>query len=230
MEKDLLRLIQACVGVVVLLATAMLVFTLFPAMNSEVGAAWVQAIGAIVAILSGIAVVRYQSQEQARVRQEEQVIQAYRLLTSLRTEIELLGERLIVPIGKEIEKAGDAQPLFAKLHFVPEQFVVFDSHVGNFGSIQSDATRRLLIAGYTSFRGLLFSVERNTEAIECLEEEIHAGNGGIPDDRKIIHQNSLKVLRSQIQDRHKEAAKNLEGLKVALADDVLREQFNISDL
>lgn len=66
MEKDLLRLLQACVGVVVLLGTALLVFGLFPCMKSEVGAAWVQAIGSIAAL--GAVVWTVTTQEAYRKR------------------------------------------------------------------------------------------------------------------------------------------------------------------
>lgn len=227
MEKDLLRLLQACVGIVVLLGTAILVFTLFPTMNSEVAAAWVQAIGAIVAILSGITVVRYQLQEETRVRREEEALRVYRLLTSLRTEVELLRKKLVAGLGAELSALPEAKPLMQKLHFVPEQFVVFDSHVANFGSISSDALRGLLIEGYASFRGLLFSVEINTLTVEELDAELFANNGKLPTKRKAIYQERFRVVGRQIRERHAEASKLADELLIALADDVLRKHFNI---
>lgn len=67
MEKDLLRLLQACVGAVVLLGTAVLFFSLFPAMNSDVGAAWVQAVGSIAAILGSAWIARHQTRESQKL-------------------------------------------------------------------------------------------------------------------------------------------------------------------
>jgi hypothetical protein len=63
MEKDLLRLLQACVGIVVLLAVALLVFGLFPSMKSESSAAWVQAVGSIAAIWGTAWIARVQARE-----------------------------------------------------------------------------------------------------------------------------------------------------------------------
>lgn len=228
MEKDLLRVLQACVGVVVLLATALLIFGLFPCMKSEVGAAWVQAIGAIVAILSGIAVVRFQLQEAARVLKAEEAKRVYRLLTSLRTEIGLLGEKFISPVGAELAVFNKTQSLPKKLHFVPAQFVVFDSHVANFGSIHSDSLRWLLIAGYASFRGLLFSVEMNTLTLEEYESEMHACDEKMPAKRIEIYRNKMEILGQQIRERHAEAAKFIDDFRVALADDILRNHYDIS--
>jgi hypothetical protein len=54
MEKDLLRVLQACVGAVVLLITAMLLFGLFPRMNSDTGAAWAGALFAGLAFAGTI--------------------------------------------------------------------------------------------------------------------------------------------------------------------------------
>lgn len=51
MENSLLRTIQICVGVIVLVVTSIVFFWLFPAMKSEVGAAWVQAVGSLAALL-----------------------------------------------------------------------------------------------------------------------------------------------------------------------------------
>lgn len=228
MEKDLLRVLQACVGVVVLLATVLLIFGLFPCMKSEVGAAWVQAIGSIVAILSGIAVVRYQLQEAARVLRDEEVMREYRLLTSLRTEIELLGEKLISPVGAELALNNETQSLPKMLHFVPAQFVVFDSHVAHFGSIHSESLRRLLIDGYASFRGLLFSVEMNTLTLEEYESEMLASDEKMPAKRIVIYRNKMQMVGRQIRERHAEAARFIDEFRIALADDVLRKHYDIS--
>nr|WP_151201362.1 hypothetical protein [Herbaspirillum sp. B39] len=228
MEKDLLRVIQACVGAVVLLATVLLIFGLFPSMKSEVGAAWVQAIGSIVAILSGIAVVRYQLQEAARVLKTEEAMRVYRLLTSLRTEIEILGEKFITPLGVELAAHNQTQTLPKMLHFVPEQFVVFDSHVAHFGSINSDSLRRLLIAGYASFRGLLFSVEMNTLTFEEYESEMLACDEKMPEKRVLFYRNKMHTGGQEIRVRHAEAARFIDNFRTALADEVLRKHYGIS--
>lgn len=68
MERDLLRLLCACGVIVVLLATALLVFGLFPEMKSEVWAAWVQAFGSIAAIIGAFLLARSQQRAADRTR------------------------------------------------------------------------------------------------------------------------------------------------------------------
>lgn len=121
MEKDLLRVLQACVVAVILLGTAILVFGLFPSMKSEAGAAWVQAVGSIAAV-GGVA---WTVKTQERFRRDEAQVRATVVAAAQTLQIiSVSAEVRSIQLRFQTIQAHDCPPdhfseLLSKLEAIP---------------------------------------------------------------------------------------------------------------
>lgn len=164
MERDLLRVLQACVGIVVLFATALLIFGLFPSMKSEAGAAWIQAVGSIGAILSAIWVMGAQTRS-AEKRDEEEI---KHFLLALRDEIYVLSTAFAERSGKTLLEK-DEGAFFMKIPVTEAAFVIYNSSADKVGRIKDDITRQKIVVTYARAFGFIKTLQLNNHFIEEYE-------------------------------------------------------------
>lgn len=186
-------------------------------------ASWAQAISSVIAILAAVGIMVAQHREVKRVKQRDDARQQLRLLTSIRTEVRALYARYTAHAGKVVASAQKGQVFHHHYRFVPNQFCVFDSHVGQFGIIESDEIREMLIAGYGVFNNLVFVIEMNTDVIEALDAELLSSGGKLSDSRKEEYRARMIHLNNQIVDRNREAIGFADQILKALADEALHE-------
>ncbi|MBG7619318.1 hypothetical protein I5R65_07570 [Herbaspirillum sp. AP02] len=106
MEKDFLRVLQACVVAVILLGTALLIFGLFPRMKSEVGAAWIQAVGSIAAIIGAWFGTRHQIRSAERTRNRDKLV-ANAEMASICFNMACYVYSSLSDIARKLEEAHD---------------------------------------------------------------------------------------------------------------------------
>jgi len=164
MERDLLRLLQACVGIVVLLATTLLVFGLFPSMSSEAGAAWIQAVGSIGAILSAIWVMS--AQNRAAEKRDREEIRHF--LLALRDEIYVLATAFAERSGKSLLERDDGA-FFLKIPVTEAAFAIYNSSADKVGRVKNDILRQNIVITYARAFGFIKTIQMNNHFLEEYE-------------------------------------------------------------
>lgn len=164
MERDLLRVLQACVGIVVLLATTLLIFGLFPGMKSEAGAAWIQAVGSIGAILSAIWVMGAQNRAAEKRDQEE----IKHFLLALRDEIYVLATAFAERSGKTLLEKDEGAFLM-KIPVTEAAFAIYNSSADKVGRIKNDILRQKIVITYARAFGFIKTIQLNNHFIEEYE-------------------------------------------------------------
>lgn len=134
MERDILRVLQVCVALVVLLIVAMLFAWLFP--MTEGHAAWAQAIGGLVAIVAAIVIptrIHLTSQQDSLSQRKD----ARDLMVgSLLAEVRVLTAGFEQAIGNRIAIGKDVSG-YVDSYWPPERpFSVYDGCVARIAEIE----------------------------------------------------------------------------------------------
>lgn len=172
MERDLLRVIQICIGIVVLFATSYIVFSMFPLMNSEVGAAWIQAIGSIASIWVAIAVVRMQAKETYRQIERDAMRHSLSTLTAIATEI---GTHLeTVKSAAQRIATAEAQGKISQFPSFNPRFYILENAASTLGRVDDQALVSEIISCYSEIDLFFDSMNRRTECARLLPGDLAA--------------------------------------------------------
>lgn len=166
MDKNRAPILECLAVASLLVMAATVIFVLFPSMQSSDTAAWVQAVGSVVAI--GVAVWlphRQHKQDLEREKQREQE-EVRSMLNSLRDEMSNLWDAFETKIGQDLanSQAGTAFEYFWPAPDRP--FVIYDACVDRVGKIQDDRLRQLIIITYARAMGLVYSFKMNNLLVE----------------------------------------------------------------
>lgn len=160
--------VAALLGVGVLALTAWVVW-IFGG-PTDTAPAWVQAVGSVFAIIAGFAIVGIQFWNERRKAAEADAVSVRRFIRSIQTEASTNWDVLNRNFGRFVlgTKAGD--PIDVIFKAVSWPFPVYDNNSLELGKIESDADRTAIISAYTYARGMLSTLELNTELVANLAE------------------------------------------------------------
>lgn len=178
-------------------------------------AAWVQAVGSILAILSAIWVSRDQHLK-ALIREDTKERQEGRnILLSLRDEFSVTSDGFAIAGGHLLDELKEGDVFFIEWYSEEKPFVVFDACASQIGKINNDDLRRDIIQAIMQARGLLLTLKMNTEYVRKHNHWILAGglnNGGKQEDNP--DWNVLLQFGKKLMNAHKQFKVNIEKLNL----------------
>lgn len=165
MEKDLLRLLQVCVGLLVALTTCLAYVSLFPHADSSTAAGWASAIiAALVAI--GVA---YDQHKKARAKELQQERQnAIRMLQSLHDEIKVMVDGFVNGVGRYIDAVQDGDYLDGELRITESRFGLYKAFIKDLALLSDERLRHKIIEVHTSYEVFILALGFHSDFIAAL--------------------------------------------------------------
>lgn len=148
------------VGVVVNMAISV------PVLGSEAAAAWIQAVGSLVAIGVAIWVSYWQHERQQLRDREREDEEVSNMLFSLRDEIEVLWQITEQKVGIALCKSPPGTAFLYKWPVPDSPFVVYDGYKDRIGKVRDHELRKLIVVTYARAMALLQSFKMNNVLVE----------------------------------------------------------------
>lgn len=172
---------------------------------SEHVAAWVQAIGSVVAILAAVIFINLEH-EKAKMRQKEADQEdEIRLLKALRTELEVEWDQYLHLAGWSLETEDEVLEFKGKWLVHPSPFPIYRSNASRISLVRSESLRKALIKAYANFERLLITIQANNIQIdEVTGFNMHIAQN-VPHAKELQKQSAdrLKVLGKLIANAHR---------------------------
>lgn len=144
-------------------------FFLFRPSSSPEWAAWVQAVGSVLAILVAVAVSYWQHKAQDRRDQLREAKDVENMLNSIHDEIEILWLGFNEKIGETLLQSEPGVP-FAVTWPAPDRpFIIYEGHIDRISMVQDADIRKAIIVTYARADGLLQSFRMNNALIQKYE-------------------------------------------------------------
>lgn len=134
--------------------------------GSSEAAGWMQAIGAIAAILAAIWVSYDQHRKTLIREQDKERRDLDGMIRSLRSEVEILWSGIGERIGSVLKKSDVGSPLMLHFPVAENPFKIYDSCAGRIGAVEDDELRKLVLVAYSQADGVLQSIKLNNTLIE----------------------------------------------------------------
>jgi hypothetical protein len=134
-------------------------------------AAWVQAVGSVLAIFVAIWVSWDQAKTQRRREIEREDSELTGLLRALRTEISANAENARVAFGTDLEIVTENNPYLCTLPISEDPFDIYNGVVPKLGLIRDDALRDQIVRTYGSAKGFVLTLRYHNDLVAVFEQE-----------------------------------------------------------
>lgn len=138
-------------------------------LSSAEWAAWVQAVGSVIAIFVAIGVSYWQHRAQERRDRRREAQDVENMLDSIHDEIEILWSGFNQKIGEMLLQSKPGVPFAVTWPGPVRPFVIYEGHNDKIGMVQDAEVRRAIIVTYARADGLLQSFRMNNALIQKYE-------------------------------------------------------------
>lgn len=194
-----------------------------PPEKTEDYAAWVQALGSILAILVAIWVFHRQNEQAAqdvKAREDEAV---QHMLRSLRDEIKLTTESFAESSGKHLAEGRDGTAHMWTIPVMERPFVIYDAYIEKVGKVEDDSLRQLIVSAYGRAQSFVQSLRFNNMLIQRFEHADYLASVA----KDTVHTDNVSRIHRQlcaygdvIRADYKKTMELIETLVAALEDEL----------
>lgn len=132
-------------------------------------AAWVQAVGSVLAIAAAVR-INYIQQKNIERREQRKTFEENRnTVQALRDELEVMSAGFEANVGKVLRDIKRGEMLLIEWNPAERPFVVYDACASQLGKIDDDSLRKNIITAFAQARGMVLSIRTNARLIEKLE-------------------------------------------------------------
>ncbi|MFY3168307.1 hypothetical protein [Achromobacter xylosoxidans] len=139
----------------------------WPEAEGQTWAAWVQAVGSVVAILAAVWVARDQNRTAERRHQQALDAELRNFLAGVRDELTVLWALYMTQAGNVVASTKDGETVNFWWPPPEDPFTIWRSGVDKIGRLQNDALRQSLITVYALANGLLLTFKAHNELLHA---------------------------------------------------------------
>jgi hypothetical protein len=133
-------------------------------------ASWLQAIGALIALVIAIGVPWKQKADSLRTAAKDDADQVKYLLRNLLDEMTVVSSGFAEQNGKLLLETPTGEPFLYIIPLMEHPFLIYEASTARLGQIPNDELRRLLITCYGHSGAFVSSVKFNNVLVERFEE------------------------------------------------------------
>lgn len=142
-------------------------------------AAWVQAIGSVLAILVAVGVAWHQTESQRHRDEKREAGEARAILKCLRADMESHLEQVSTGFAPILHATDDGAPVLSIFPISEDPFSMYNAMLPRLGLIQDDELRSQIVRSYAAAKSFVLTVRCNNDLVtRCrLALELHDHTG-----------------------------------------------------
>lgn len=173
-------------------------------MDASAWAAWVQAIGSVLAILAAVGVAWHQAESQRRRDEEREAAEARAILKCLRADMESHFDQVKFGIAPYIHATEAGAPVLSVFPVSEDPFSIYNAMLPRLGLIPNDELRSQIVRSYAAAKSFVLTVRCNNDLVtRCrVARELHDHTGTDASKRALA---SATQSRDQYGDKVRES-------------------------
>jgi len=142
-----------------------ILFSIFPSLKSEIAAAWIQAIGSIIAIVVAFLISRLQYKNDLKRDELNERRATKRMIQSLGLELEIARENLRQSVFYDKGEPPPGSYIDGMFYQSSQNHPIYSAHIHEIGNISDEQARRSLIETYGHMESLQLAMTAHNQAL-----------------------------------------------------------------